>query len=412
MKIDNTVLKNFSYLTVLQVISVLAPLLTYPYLIRVLGDVYFGKVIWDYSITQLFVIIINFGFNITGTKEIAENNANKDIISAIASDIYIIKFLLFLFGLLVVLLLMQLLDIFAENKTLILLSYLIVIGEVFVPIWYFQGLEKMRFITIINGGAKILSTILIFAFVNSQLDYIYVPIFQLSAAVLAAVLSLVFLYRIDRIQFVLSNISFVSLRARFVEGLQFFASRLSSVIIERANIFIIQAYFGFGEVTYYDTASKIVNLFKIPYDLINQAVYPNIVKTHNMKLVKHIITFILFSGVLSVLIFWVFSAEIFELVYGEYSLLGAKILKILIVIAPLTGIGFFLGNTTLIIFGHYSKFNKSIVFAMLFYAFSTITLVITDSVTLTNIAILSVLTTFFWVAYRGFFVNKYKILEK
>ena len=399
-------------MTILQIISVLAPLLTYPYLIRILGDVYFGKVIWAYSITQLFIIIINFGFNITGTKEIAENNSDKKQISVITTHIYIIKFSLFVFGLTIVLTLTQLLSIFSENKLLIIISYLIVIGEVFVPIWYFQGLEKMRFITIINGGSKIISTVLIFIFVKAKVDFLYIPSFQLLSAIIASIISLIFIYKIDDIEFNLKDISYKNLISRFIEGLQFFASRLSSVIIERTNIFIIQAYFGFGEVAYYDTATKIVNLFKIPYDLINQTVFPNIVKTKNMRLVKSIIVFISITGILTIALFSMFSSEIFKFVYGESSIMGTTILKTLIVIAPLTGVGFFLGNTTLVIFGHYSKFNKSIIYAMIFYVITISILVLTSNITLFNIAIVSVLTTLFWVAYRGYFVNEYKILKK
>lgn len=407
--ISKNLIKNFSYLTILQITTILAPLVTYPYLIRILGDITFGKVIWAYSITQISITIINFGFNITGTKEIAESQNNNTKIGTIALNIYIIKISIFLLGLIIILILNNSVELFIENSSLVLISYLIVIGEVFVPIWYFQGLEKMRFITYINGGSKILSMILIFVIIQNSSDFLLVPLIQLAAAIIASMVSLYWLYKIDRIS--IGSFSKESLIFKFKEGLQFFASRFSSVIIDKSNIFIIQAFFGFSDVTYYDTATKIMNLFKIPYDLLNQTFFPTIVKSKNMKIVRMILKLISLTGLLTLVFFYYFGDYLFSLVYGEYSEFGVQILKTLIIIAPLTGLGYFLGNTTLVVFGYYAKFNKSIIYAMIFYISSISLLIFSDYLNLVNIALISVLTTIFWVGYRGYYVYKYKILK-
>jgi PST family polysaccharide transporter len=408
--INKRLIQNFSYLSILQVLTILAPLATYPFLIRVLGNVTFGKVIWAYSITQLAIIIINFGFNITGTKEIAESQNDNKKISDVALNIYIIKILIFLLGLIIIIILNNFVKIFIENSILVLISYLIVIGEVFVPIWYFQGLEKMRFITYINGGAKILSMLLIFGFINNTSDFLLVPLLQLITAILSSIVSLFWLYKVDNIG--IGSFSKNSLIIRFKESLQFFASRLSSVIIDKSNIFIIQAFFGFADVTYYDTATKIMNLFKVPYDLLNQTLFPSIVKSKNMKTVKMVLKLITLIGLLTLLFFYYFSDYLFKFVYGGYSELGVKLLQTLIIIAPLTGMGYFLGNTSLVVFGYYTKFNKSIIYAMIFYIITMSLLIISDYITLINIAYISILTTIFWVSYRGYYVYKYKILKQ
>ena len=76
-------IRNFGYLSAFRVVSILLPLITYPYLIRVLGSNVYGTVIYVQAIIMYFSLIINFGFNITGTKEIAENMADKLRVSEI-----------------------------------------------------------------------------------------------------------------------------------------------------------------------------------------------------------------------------------------------------------------------------------------------------------------------------------------
>ena len=70
---NKKIIENFSYLSLLKFFSLLFPLITYPYLLRILGFEIYGGIIFAQSITMFIGIVINFGFNITGTKDIACN---------------------------------------------------------------------------------------------------------------------------------------------------------------------------------------------------------------------------------------------------------------------------------------------------------------------------------------------------
>ncbi len=99
-------IQNFSYLSALQVFNMLLPLITYPYLIRVLGKETYGFVVFAQAIVGYLLILVGFGFNISATKEVSIHRDNKEKLSEIVSSVLIIKsaFLILSFIILAVLL--------------------------------------------------------------------------------------------------------------------------------------------------------------------------------------------------------------------------------------------------------------------------------------------------------------------
>ena len=159
---NKTIVENFSYLTILQVVSMLIPLITYPYLIRVLGKDTYGLVIFVQAVIGYLVILINFGFNISATKEISINKDNKKKINEIVSSVFILKGGLFVISSLLILIIINTLPQAKEFKILFLLTMHFCLSEWLFPIWYFQGIEKMKYITILNIINRTIFTVLIF----------------------------------------------------------------------------------------------------------------------------------------------------------------------------------------------------------------------------------------------------------
>jgi len=73
----------------------LIPLLTYPYLIRVLGKETYGLVVFVQAIVAYMVILVGFGFNISATREISIHRENKEKLNEIVSSVLIVKSLFF-----------------------------------------------------------------------------------------------------------------------------------------------------------------------------------------------------------------------------------------------------------------------------------------------------------------------------
>ena len=153
---NKLLIKNFSYLSAFQIFNILIPLATYPYLIRILGRETYGLIIFALSIVTYFSMIINFGFNISATKDVAENKNNNNKLNEIVSSVFIIKIFLWFVSFFLLLVLIAVIPSFRENWLLFFLVFGMTFNELLFPQWFFQGIEKMKYITIINIISKIL----------------------------------------------------------------------------------------------------------------------------------------------------------------------------------------------------------------------------------------------------------------
>jgi len=93
-------IRNFSYLSILKVVTLVVPLITYPYLLQVLGSKNYGLVVWVWSISNFFIVFVNFGFDLNITKYISIHKRNKTKVSEIVSTTISAKLFLFMMALL------------------------------------------------------------------------------------------------------------------------------------------------------------------------------------------------------------------------------------------------------------------------------------------------------------------------
>ena len=88
---NKKIIENFSYLTIFQVFTLLSPIITYPYLIRVVGLEMYKMVIFAQTIVTYFSLLINFGFNISGPKDVALSKNDHHLLSEYVSFIHYIE---------------------------------------------------------------------------------------------------------------------------------------------------------------------------------------------------------------------------------------------------------------------------------------------------------------------------------
>ncbi len=168
---------NFWYLSLLQVASYIFPLITVPYLSRVIGVEGFGKIAFASSVIVWFQTITDWGFNMTATRDIAKNRHNPEIVSSIFSNVFWARILLMLISLVLLLSLISFVPKFKESAGVILVTFMLIPGHILFPEWFFQALERMKYITIFNIVIKVLFTVAVFLFVKSPDDYILQPLF-------------------------------------------------------------------------------------------------------------------------------------------------------------------------------------------------------------------------------------------
>ena len=406
-KTAKTLFANFTYLSILEIIGLLLPLISYPYVIRTVGSDNYGVVVFCQAIIAYVVIIINFGYNVSATRKISENRTNVFKIRKIYSSIVYQKLLIFAIclvsGLFVLIFLKY-------DYSVILLGFIgLCIQEVFFPTWLFQGLERMKFITIITFVAKCSCLILIFLFVHDKKDYACIPVLYSIGGFFTSVLSVIILKKKFDIYFV--KVSKYRMKEDFLESLPFFTSRLSAIVMERGNVLVIGTFFSYDMVAIYDLCAKIVSILKTPFSLVAQVIYPNVAKSKNMLLVKKSIKIVLLFGAFVCLFVYLFAPNII-LLLSDTSMLGAvSILKIMVLYVPIVGISYLFGASVLVVKGYSREYNLSVVYSVLLYILMLLSFISFSKVNLYTMALAFVAPELFVALYRICIVKYKNILN-
>lgn len=393
-----TLIQNFSYLSALQVFNMLLPLITYPYLIRVLGADQYGLVIYAQVISAYFGILIDFGFRLSATKDISVFRDDKKKLSEIVSSVLTIKFLLWLFSLGTLFLMVYLIPGFRNEKLLYLFSFAICFNELLFPQWYFQGIEKMKYITFINLTARLIFLSLIFIVVQSKSDYLFVPLLNGIGAFIGGLIGLYVVFLKDKVSFKIQPVR--NLWHYFKQSSPLFGSNAIISIKDRFNVIFIGASLGMKEVAIYDLAVKIMGLFMQPIDIVNTTIYPKMAKEKNMR-------FLLRTTKYTFAIILVLILIIQPILPPVINFLGKGLENAitptrLLLIAPLIMVwSLALGRNCIIVNGLYKIFTLGMLVTTLFYL-TMIGLAYTTNCTgnINTFALIVIATYLFELIYR------------
>ena len=143
------IIHNFISLSFVQALSILFPLITFPYLLRVLGVEGFGLFTLIQTVLMYADLLVSFGFGLTATQHIARNLSNEERTQNVISAVFIIKGILFAISMIGFFLMAIFIPFLRENIWYILMASLYVMGNIFFPDWYFQGVQKMRSMTVV-----------------------------------------------------------------------------------------------------------------------------------------------------------------------------------------------------------------------------------------------------------------------
>ncbi len=397
---------NFSYLTILQVISTFFPLLTYPYLIRLFGAEEYGIYVFCNTIMTYVVILTNFGFNISATKRVSENREDIVETSRILSSICYLKMTIFILSMIIVLFILYFTHF--ANIPLIIALFGLCVQEIFYPIYFFQGVEQMRYITIVTFVSRLFFVLAVFLVIKRSDQLLDLAVINTLSCIGASIFSIILITKVFHVQFV--RVKFERMYNDFRESIPFFFSRISSVIIEKSNVFIIGTLFDYSAVAIYDLCTKVTSLCSVPFSLVAQAVYPNVAKSKDMKIVKKCYKGILIAGSLIVLVVIISANAIVEIIGGNQMIESANILRIMIVYVPITGISYILGASTLVVNGYSKQYNLSNILAFFNYFVLLAVLYTFSCLNIFTITLAYVIPELSIALYRKYVSNKYHLL--
>ena len=336
------VIINFLSLALIQVSNYLIPLITFPYLVRTLGLEMFGLVAFGQNIFLYFEQILTYSFSYTAPKDISQNSHDKARTSQIFHTVLFTKLLLFLFSFVVVLLIAYTVPRLYEMKTMMWAGIVILLANVLQFDWFFQGIQQMKNITILNLSARFLSIALLFAFVHKPTDTVAALIFLPVSNVLVGLITLYLVYRKFGVSY--TPPQYADVKRQLKEGFQIFMSQFM-VRFYSADINITLLGFLSNNLTLgiYTFANRIFALAAAATAPLSNALYPHLAKLYkdNIEQYRKQFKTILMGlfGVFSVLGLCLFvSADfIITLLAGQPTPQASLILRILsvaLVFAP------------------------------------------------------------------------------
>lgn len=401
------ILRNFSYLTLMKFFNIGVKVILAAYLIRVLGSEKYGLVTWLDSVIQYFIMIVNFGFNIYAAKYIVENKKQSERINEVVSSIFIIKGFLFVISVICILFLGNF-ETFSAYKHLLLLLMFCGIGEVLFPVWFFQGVENLKPATIIVFITRLFLLVSTIIFVTTKQDLLYYVVLFVISSVLMGLFGVFYLFKYYEIK--ITYLTFKKLNMYFLESLPFFIGRFLSLVFNFGTIFFIGKYCLLEQVTGFDTSLKIIMLGIIPFEMLQQAVFPTISRTQSKKTLKNLVFLSIILG--SVIGFVIYLMGDYFLVWfgGQAMLAYSSTLKFLTILCPFVALTFVLGTCSLVAFGYYKEYNFSLIFTSIVYILILVFLYFSNHISFWNLIYLRVFGDVLMALIRLYFSAKRKTL--
>lgn len=327
---------NIIFLAIVQGVNYIFPLITFPYVARILGVENFGKIALAQAIILYMTFVIDFGFNLTATKNIslAAEIKNQGVINKIYTETLISKFFLLIISCLILFILILTFPQLQEIKWLLVIGIFSLVGTTLFPLWLFQGIQKMHSIVIVTTIAKFLSTIMVFITVNDRNDINWAVFSQFLGVFISGFLGFYLVKKNNYAELICLEKPIASIKKSLNTGFPIFLTFIFSSLYTSLNLFICSFVIPVKDIGYFASAEKINQVSKSLISPIQQSVYPHIasqsgsiIKFKN-EIKKYGSFLILFTLLLSCLLF-TFSEYIVLLVLGSDFLVVGDILKIL-----------------------------------------------------------------------------------
>lgn len=353
---------NIFSLLVLQGANYILPLLTVPYLVRVLGPEYFGLLAFSTATIAYFTLIADYGFNLSATRMISIYRNHPEKINQIFSSVMTIKISLMVFGLFVLTVLVINISKFNQHWELYFITFGMVLGQVLFPMWLFQGMERMKFISYLNVCSKLFFTVCIFIFVQEKVDYLLVPLFTSLGYIMAGLCSLFLAKREFNIKFSIQSLDVI--KEQLYDGWHIFFSNIAISLYTVSITFVLGLMTTSTVVGYYAAADKISQAVRGLYTPISQAMYPFVSrKIYNNKMLGLIfirkIAIVLSLVMFFVSIFIFFGAEdIVHVLLGDKYSESVFFLKILSMLPFLISVSNIFGIQVMLNFGKKIAFSR------------------------------------------------------
>lgn len=405
IKNDNKMFMNTTMLLIMNVAKLIFPLLTLPYLTRILSIDSYGVVAYVKSIMTYMQVFVDFGFVLSGTKEIVQNRGDLEKVGKIIGNAMLGKLILASIGTIFLIILASLIPILDGYLLYLFLSQVAVFISCFFFEYLFRGIEQMHVITIRFVIMKVISTGLTFVFVKSDADMLWIPFLDIVSYFVAAVLTI---KQIQKMGLKIKITSFKPVLLSLKSSFFYFLSNMASTAFNVLNTLLIGIFSSASDVAFWSVCLQLINAVQNVYPSISDGIYPQMVKTKDFSIVTRILKIFMPIITLGCVFTILVSKYVLMIVGGAEYEVAAPILRGLVPVLFFSFLTYMLGWPSLGVIGKVNETTKTTVYSALFQICGLLLLAVTDRFSLINIAILRSITEGLLAFLRGRYCYKYR----
>jgi PST family polysaccharide transporter len=267
---DHPVTRNAASLYAIQAANYVFPLIVVPYLARVLRPSGYGLVLLAQSLAVWLALVVEYGFGLSATREIAKRRDDRPQVGAIAGGVLGAEAFLALLAAASAVASGWFIRAFRAQPEFLLLAWLSAVAQAIAPVWYFQGIERMTYPAGINVGIRAVVTGLTFVWVRTPEDAWKVLVLQSIGGVVAAGILLARLRQDVPLAWPKLRTIIEALRM----GWSMFFFRSAASLYTMANTFILGFFVPPDRVAFYGGPERVSKAILSGLAPISQALYP------------------------------------------------------------------------------------------------------------------------------------------
>jgi O-antigen/teichoic acid export membrane protein len=344
---------NVASLFSVQIANFLLPLLTVPYVVRIIGPDKLGLLNFSQAYVTYFSLLINYGFDMAAVRSIAANRADKEATNRIFSQVMAGKALLWVLSTIIFAIVTMANPEFRGHLFLHVCTYLVCIGTVLSPFWLYQAMEDLGRVAIFNLAVKLILSLSVFLLIHKAEDYFFQNLAISVSQIIVSVAALYVAMRRFGIKFTWPTGP--ELRTRFKEDRTIFFSSVMITIYASSNVFILGLISLPYNVGIYSAGTRLESMADSFVGLaLNQALFPVVAqafgqgRAQGLKMVRTTFFPLLFLMVLVAAGLWIVAPFFITLLYGAKFQEAVTILRIVCVLPLIIGLSSLFGLHTML----------------------------------------------------------------
>lgn len=391
-------LKNTVLLYVLTFSTYIISFILVPYETRILRPEMFGLLGAATATMTYFQLIIDFGFMLSATAEVATNREDKKKLSVIFTSVTLDKIVLSVMSGICLAILCNSVSRWNDNKLFFFLMFAATAINSMIPDYLYRGIENMGAITVRTVIIKLIFAVMIFIFVKCPEDYILIPIINIIGN--TAALIGVYIHLSHKVNVHFTRCSPKDLYLRMKKSSTFFLSRIATTVYTVSNTVILDLMSGSIATAYYTSADKLVSTAKSGLSPIADSIYPYMLKTHDYKTAKRVLLYLEPIIITGCAIVFIFAEPLCTWFFGDEYRFSAYALRALLPIVVFILPNYILGFPVLGAMGLNKSANYSTVFASVIHVINLCVLYFSGNLTMITLGITASIAEALTLLYR------------